>query len=61
MCYGYGCRCHGLYPEWHPSRHWAYHLPLMTAEEEVKKLEEYRKTLEKQLEKVNRRLKGLKH
>ncbi|MDH5771318.1 MAG: DUF5320 domain-containing protein [Candidatus Bathyarchaeota archaeon] len=61
MCYGYGCRCHGWYPEWHHIKHWAYHPPLMTAEEEAKELEKYRRALEKQLERVNRRLKELNH
>jgi len=60
MCYGYGCRCHGWYPEWPFRRHCAYPSPLITAEEEAKEFEEYKKALERQLARVNRRLKKLK-
>ena len=61
MCrpYGHGgneyCYCtppphrHGFWPS------------MLTVEEEVKELEEYREALEKELEKVRKRLEALKH
>jgi hypothetical protein len=36
-------------------------LPLMDVDEEIKMLEEYRDALKARLEKVNKRLEGLRH
>ncbi|MGB9714584.1 MAG: DUF5320 domain-containing protein [Candidatus Bathyarchaeales archaeon] len=57
------CCCHES--ETHHEHHRREHymdlpFPLMDVEEEIKMLEEYRETLTRQLEKVNKRLEALK-
>jgi len=58
MCCGPRCG-YGHYP-WHHAPRLGYPWPLMSVEDEVKELEEYKEALEKQLEKINKRLQALK-
>ena len=54
------CCCHE--PETHHkyAHHMDFLFPFMDVEEEIKMLEEYKETLTRQLEKVNKRLEALK-
>lgn len=50
---------HGMGEGMHPGMEFA--LSLMDVSEEIKMLEEYRDAIQARLEKVNKRLEGLKH
>jgi len=56
MCCGCGCMPHGR----HYGQGFGYPIPLISLEEEVKELEEYKEALANQIEKVNKRLEALK-
>jgi len=56
VCHGYGCGCH--HGHHHP--HWRYRPLSVAPEEETEELEAYKRSLERQLERINKRLKELK-
>jgi len=59
MCGECGCRSKSHHHEEH-HRQLIGFPPLLSVDEEVRMLEEYKETLTKQLEKVNKRLEALK-
>jgi len=54
------CGREGMSPGFNHRRGFNYPMPLISVEEEVKELEEYKEALQNQLERVNKRLQDLK-